>query len=325
VSIERIAITSREQWLSLRMQDITASDVAIVCGEAAYGSQAELYAEKKGLRPPLTDNPVLRRGRWDEPAVFEALAEYKPHWELTRAKIYLRDPELRLGATPDGFALAPEHDGPGIVQAKSVSRFVFRNRWMVDPGEMVDYGEADPPPYYILQTLTEMMLSGANWGVLAVIIKGEFDASFRMFPIDRDPGLEYIIKDSVRIFWNDYLDPCIMPPFDPQRDSELIKLLYRADKGTSIDLTYDNRALELVDDLTELQAARKRITKQETEIKNELQAKLGDNTFGNLRDGRCLSWKTQPRRAYTVPASAPRVLRILKHKPQPQEQSEDVE
>jgi hypothetical protein len=38
-----------------------------------------------------------------------------------------------------------------------------------------------------------------------------------------------------------------------------------------------------------------------------------------------LSWKTQPRRAYTVPASAPRVLRILKHKPQPQEQSEDVE
>jgi hypothetical protein len=177
----------------------------------------------------------------------------------------------------------------------------------------------------VLQTLTEMMLSQAKWGVLAVIVKGEFDAAFRMFPIDRDPTLEALIQDCVRIFWKDYLDPGIMPPFDPLRDAALIKLLYRADKGTSVDLTFDNHALELVDDWIELQASRKRITKLEDQLKTELQAKLGDNTFGILRDGRCLSWKTQPRRAYTVPASAPRVLRLLKHKPQPQEQSEDDE
>jgi predicted phage-related endonuclease len=323
VTIERIAIVSRDQWLALRQQDVTASDVAIVCGEGAYGSLAELYAEKKGLRPPLADNPVLRRGRWDEPAVFEALAEHKPHWELTRAKIYLRDSELRLGATPDGYALAPEHDGPGVVQAKSVSRWIFRNRWMVDPGESVEYGEADPPSYYVLQTLAEMMLSNASWGMLAVIVKGEFDASFRLFPIDRDPSLEHIIRDSVRIFWSEYLDPGIMPPFDPQRDAKLIKLLYHADNGTSIDLATDNRALELVDDLIELQAARKRISKDEDEIKTELQAKLGANTFGILRDGRCLSWKSQNRRSYVVPATTTRTLRILKHKPQ--ELTEDDE
>ena len=71
--IERVEIQDRDQWLAMRRDNVNASEVPIVCGEGAYGSLAELFAEKKGLRPPLVDSGVLRRGRWQEAAVFEAL------------------------------------------------------------------------------------------------------------------------------------------------------------------------------------------------------------------------------------------------------------
>jgi predicted phage-related endonuclease len=309
--IERHPITSREQWLELRRQDVTASDVAIVCGEGAWGSLAQLYADKKGLSPPLTDSGVLKRGRWGEAAVFEALADERPEWELRRAKIYLRDSDLRLGCTPDGFALAPGRDGIGIVQAKTVSRSVFYQKWVQGDDEF-----AIPPRHYMLQTLTEEMLAETTWGVIAVVINGEYDWDFRLFDVERHAEAEARIKTKVVEFWQHYLDPNIMPPFEPQRDAELIKALYPEDTGTTVDLSADNRAAQLVDDLSETQAALKRLGDSEKTIKAELQAKMGENTFGVLADGRCLSWKLMHRRGYTVEPTDYRQFRILKHKPE---------
>jgi predicted phage-related endonuclease len=311
VTVERIAITDRATWLALRSQDITASDVAIVCGEGAYASMAELYADKKGLRPPLVDSGVLRRGRWGEASVFEALLDENPGWEIRRAKIYLRDPELRLGATPDGFAIAPDREGVGVVQAKTVSRYIFRHTWMHDPDDDLKYGDAEIPESYRLQTLTEMMLADAPWGVLPVLINSEFDWQFRLFEVERDQEIEDRIKYNVLKFWHDYLDQDIMPPFDPQRDERLVKLLYPKDLGTTIDLTRDNRALALAEDLVFKQAGRKRLDTEIEAIKVELQGKMADNSFATLADGRRLSWRVQHRKAYTVEASHPRVFRVL--------------
>src|SRR5579859_7575536 len=101
VSIERIPIESREQWLSLRRNDITASDVPAVCGEGLYGSATRVWAEKKGLIPAAEMSDVMKRGIWGEAAVVEALKDERPHWQLRRAKVYVRDAEARLGCTPD--------------------------------------------------------------------------------------------------------------------------------------------------------------------------------------------------------------------------------
>lgn len=311
MTVERINIVDRATWLALRSQDVTASDVAIVCGAGAYGSMAELYAEKKGLRPPLIDSGVLKRGRWGEASVFEALLEENPKWEIRRAKIYLRDPELRLGATPDGFAIDPEREGVGIVQAKTVSRYIFRHRWLYDFDDDVVYGGAEPPESYMLQTLTEAMLAEATWACLAVLINSEYDWQFRLFDVPRDADIEDRIKYNVLRFWNSYLDANIMPPFDPIRDERLLKLLYPEDTGATVDLTRDNRALQLAEDYVLKKAGAKRLTEEIDQIKTELQGKLGDNTYGQLADGRRISWKTQHRKAYAVEASSPRIFRVV--------------
>jgi predicted phage-related endonuclease len=312
--IERHLIESREQWLSLRQHNVNASEVAIVCGEGAYGSLAELYVEKKGMRPPKIDTAVLRRGRWGEAAVFEALAEERPEWEIRRAKIYYADPELRIGATPDGMALAPGRDGHGIIQAKVIARSVFKNRWLDDASDF--YGDAEAPPYYVLQTLTEAMLTGAQWAVIAVLVTSEFDFQLRLFEVERDAFAEQRIIDNVQAFWRDYFDPEIMPPFDPQRDEALIRALYPRDAGTTLDLTQDNRALVVAEELTETRAGLRRLTAAEKALRTEIAGKLGSHTYGLLGDGRCLSFKHQHRRGYTVAPGDSRVLRVLRAKPQ---------
>ena len=118
-----------------------------------------------------------------------------------------------------------------------------------------------------------------------------------MFEVERDQEIEDRIKYNVLKFWHDYLDPNIMPPFDPQRDERLVKLLYPKDTGTTIDLTRDNRALALAEDLVLKQAGRKRLDTEIDGIKTELQGKIGDNSFATLADGRRLSWRASIARA----------------------------
>ena len=83
-----------------------------------------------------------------------------------------------------------------------------------------------------------------------VLINGEFDWSLRLFDIEPDELLEdRIAFKSGRVSEQLYLDPGIMPAFEPQRDSDLVKALFPKDNGAEIDLSGDNRALALVDDL----------------------------------------------------------------------------
>lgn len=323
--IERINITDREAWLSARLHAVNASEVAIVLGEGHFGSLAELYAEKKGLRPPLIDSGILRRGRWGEPAVFEALAEEYPGWEIRRAKIYLVDRERRLGATPDGFAMRPDRPGRGVVQAKVVTRGAFRRRWLSDEDAPIADGDAEVPIYYRLQTLTEMMLAECSWGVVAVVVASEFDMTLRVFEIERDAELEAAILAGVEAFWRDYFDPGVMPAFEPQRDQALIKALYPKDDGTIIDLGTHNRAGELADTLIETRAAVTRLKKTEQTTAAELQGVMAGHTYGRLADGRVISWKQQHRKAYTVAPSDYRVLKVLKQMPSQRDDDDDEE
>lgn len=309
--IERIPITSRAEWLAERNNYVGASEVATVCGESSYGSLAALYAVKRGLQPPPEDNAAMRRGRWGEGAAFEALCEERPEWEVRRAAVHVRDTERLLACTPDGFARRPDRDGVGIVQAKVISRSVFRQRWLDDAGDNVEDGAATPPIAYRLQVITEMMLNQLEWGVLAVLINGEFAWAFRLFDIERDEVLEDRIRFHTSEFLRKHLHPGIMPPFDVVRDEALVRALFPADDGSTIDLSTDNRALAAVEELTEVQAAKRRLEASEKALKVELQGKLGEHTYGRLADGRRIAWRQQHRSGYVVEPKDFRVFKVM--------------
>src|SRR5262252_7354985 len=154
MTIERVPLDDvpREEWLERRRHYINASETPIVVGEAQWGSLANLYAEKKGLRPPSAETPVMKRGRQLEGAAFGILAEERPEWEIYRAKVHVIDKEKRQACTPDGLARAPDRDGIGVVQAKVVARNIFRHKWLENPEDPIEYGQATPPGAYRIQT-----------------------------------------------------------------------------------------------------------------------------------------------------------------------------
>jgi predicted phage-related endonuclease len=165
MAIERRAIVDREQWLAWRWQDVTASQIGALFGVHPYTTKLRLYAEKRGVEFPDEDNKVKRRGRWLEPAVAEAVRELRPDWTIEPARCYLRDPELRLGATPD-FFIHGDPRGLGVLQCKSVAASVFARDWA---------DGKDVPLWITLQTAVEMMLAEAAFGAIAVLLVDPFD------------------------------------------------------------------------------------------------------------------------------------------------------
>ena len=312
---ERIPIISREQWLTLRQSFITASDVPSIC-DVGYRSPLAVYAEKTGLALPPEENDVMRRGRWMEPAVFTALSEEYPTWEIRRAKVFLADKERRLGATPDGVFFDPDRpQSLGLVQTKVVSRPVFHRDWLDDPDNWREDRDAPAhvPTGYQLQTITEAMLAEADRPIVAALVLDTFGAFLRVFDVPRHAPAESTIVERVKEWWL-HVDHGAMPPVDPERDAEIIKTLYPVDDGTEIDLSGDNEILSLVDQRDTTKHVMKADAETVERIDTAIKAKLGAHSYARLSDGRVISWKSQERKAYSVDATSYRVLRVSKPK-----------
>ena len=99
--IETRTIKSREEWLKWRKEDVTASAAAALLGLHPYTTLLQLYMDKTGIVPLEGDSPAMRRGRLLEPLALELIREARPDWEVWKAEDYVRDPQHRLGATPD--------------------------------------------------------------------------------------------------------------------------------------------------------------------------------------------------------------------------------
>jgi predicted phage-related endonuclease len=187
--IERYPVTDRAAWLAMRSQDLTASDIGAALGLDPYKSRLAVYAEKTGLLMPQADNNAMRRGRWLEAAVLSAIREQNPDWEVRPAAIYLRDPEIRLGGTPDALAAT---DKPGItnVQCKVVNRPAFERDWA-----------EGPPMRYMLQTLAEGMLLRADQSLIAALVIDTYTAELELFEVPRHDGAEARLRQVAVDFW----------------------------------------------------------------------------------------------------------------------------
>jgi predicted phage-related endonuclease len=313
--IERIQIDprrDREAWLALRRQDITASDVGSVCGAGLFGgSPVKVWAEKLGHVAPQEMTAAMQRGRWAEAAVFEALEDQHPDWEIRRAKTYYRDPVARLGATPDGAAIIPGIDGVVVIQAKVVIRPAFEAHWRTDPDD--EFSPIIAPLAYQLQTLTEAMLTDSPHAMIVALVIDTFKRwELHCIPIERNPPAEQRIREMVAEFREKYLDTGIQPPVDPERDEAIMKSLWPKDNGIEIDLSGDNEIPMIVADLERARGNKKTWTEAESFCKTLIADKMQDAAIARLADGRRISFKTSDVKAYSVAARSQRVMRILK-------------
>lgn len=298
--IEQHPIVDHEQWLAQRRRDVTASRIGGLYGIHPYVTALRIYAEKRGVEFVEQENAVMRRGRWLEPAVAKAVGEKRPDWTLEAPNVYLRAPELRLGATPD-FYIKDDPRGRGVLQAKTVAPSVYHRDWA---------DGAEVPFWITLQCLTEMMLSDAAFGAVAVLLVDPHFMDVNILEVPRNEIAEAKIIAAVRDFWR-MVDDGREPEPDYGRDTDVIKALApRESPGKSIDLAGNNELPALLDQRAQL---RERIRSDESRceaIETEIKFLLRDSESATGLPGWRISFKTTHYKEYTVTARDRRVLRI---------------
>lgn len=303
--IDRIPVTSRDQWLAERRRDVTASVVAALRNLHPYTSKLRLFKEKTGFDFDTSANVRMRRGLLLESAIAARIGEEHPDWFISPAGVYLRDPAARLGATPD-FWVDTER-GRGVLQTKLVTSAAFKTGWLVD-------GEPQVPAWIMLQTLTEAMLAGVDYGYVGVWIDDPYKDECYLFDVERHAGAEAAIYADVAQFWKD-VAAGNEPDADPKVDAGLVKLLYpQSDPLLHVDLSHDNYLTDALIERARLKADKDLLEARIEEIETELKAKMGAAEIAHF-NGFIVTNKTIDREGFEVRPTRYRKLNVKDLRP----------
>jgi predicted phage-related endonuclease len=307
MAVERRPITDREQWLAWRKQVVTASQVGWLFDLHPEGSPLKLYSEKTGVEFDSKDNKFMRRGRWFESAVGDAVRELRPDWRIESNKdphtglpiAFYADTEAGIGATPD-FFIADDPRGLGVLQAKTVTPSIFAKEW--DAGRAV-------PEWITLQCAVEIMMTDAAFGAIAALTI-EPAAECEIIPVERNRDAEASIRARIAQFWQDVAKGRDPDP-NPHKDAAVVRAMYpRSREGSICDLTGNNRISEMLARRADLNARIKRDEALVESIETEIKFAMGEAEQVTGLPEWHITYRTVDRKAYSVPAGKIRPLRI---------------
>jgi hypothetical protein len=183
-------ITDRESWLALRSRDLTASRIAALFGKHPFLSREQLAAQLRGGARHF-DNVHMRAGRILEPGVAVAIGEARPDWKIVKATAYYQLPDRRLGCTPDYFV-----GDDGLIQIGTISAAEWRGK---------------PPLYKVVQTLTELIVTGRPRGYLAIMVRSLPELPLHLFEVPRRPEAEHVILSAAAAWWRAWAEGSVAP------------------------------------------------------------------------------------------------------------------
>lgn len=233
MTVQIIYPADRGAWLAARNLDITASTASALLGVSPWVSAYQLWAEKTGRLSEQSVTDAMQRGLDFEEVVVKRLRRERPDWEIEyRAdNTYFRDPNARIGATPDTFATRPDRYGQGTVQLKTKSSHSFRREWIDH-----DTGEVIVPVDTAIQTIIEAHLTGSVWAAVAVLVVDPYD--FHVLDVPLHARIYQRIKAKVAEFWA-LVDSGKEPDPDWSRDGAAVLDVYRESQPERRDLTGD--------------------------------------------------------------------------------------
>ena len=297
--IERLKITSTEEWLAWRERDVTASVAAALFGAHQFETIYGLHARVTGSMPQKPDSTAMLRGREMQSVVGKQVAREHPNWRIRECRHYYRDPVARLGATPDFFIRTAEGKR-GVLQAKTTNPQAFRRSW----------SDTTVPGWILIQTLVEMMLTRSSFGVIAALEVGDYKFQLHEYEVPRHAGAEKRIRDAVAAFWLS-VNAGEIPKPDYTRDGALIAALNaNAVPDKEIDLRTDNRMPELLKELDGLKLLQSDLEEKRRSVESEIKAKIGDAEIA-LVNGWRVTLKQINKKAYLVKETSYRQLRVV--------------
>lgn len=265
---EIIRPRDREEWLDLRVKDVTSTEVGALFGLSPYMTAFELWHRKKsGTYLKLEENERMKWGTRLQDSIAAGIAEDQG-WIVRRMDEYVRDPVLRIGSSFDfEVALPPDGKVGGLLEIKNVDALVFRDGWIVE-GENVE-----APPHIELQVQHQLLVSGYRRAHIGALIGGN-----KVILIEReaDPKIALSIIDKVTQFWKSIEDN-IAPEAVFERDAKFIAKLYNfADPGKIFDARGDELMSVRAQDYKRMGEEIKALDLKREEIKAQVLMEIGD-------------------------------------------------
>lgn len=275
--IEIIHPKDEDEWLKLRTKDITSSEVAALFGMSSYITEFELYHRKKQGKVVIQEEEQWTKwGKRLQDSIAAGVAEDQG-WKIRKMTEYIRDPELRMGASfdfeingkiVDERIVGGEQSTTGLLEIKNVFGMIFKDQWLED-----DEGNLEAPPHIELQVQHQLAVSGRPFAYIAALVGGN-----QIELIKREPVPEIIaeMKRRIKNFW-DNVDSGTPPVIDLNRDADFISSMYGyAEPGK----VYDARGVEVFKELCvkhkEMGDAIKELEASRQAIKTRLLMEVGD-------------------------------------------------
>lgn len=183
------------QWHDLRLDGVGGSDVAGIMGLSSWASPISIWCEKTGRTEPtdLSGVEVVEWGTRLEPVVRERFKEAHPELRVIHPDVTL----VSVGrpwahANLDGLIRDPDR-GWGVLEVKTAQR---------DKGWYDEDGNETIPLHYQAQVIHYMTVTGYDYAMFAVLIRGSRYVERVFVPDDED---RQRVIDAVDEFWNDYV------------------------------------------------------------------------------------------------------------------------
>ncbi|MER9961681.1 YqaJ viral recombinase family protein [Mesorhizobium sp. M0045] len=311
MTVQILYPSDREQWLKFRQQDVTASVAAAVLGAHPYTTPYGLWAEKTGrVSGDVDETEAMERGNLLEPVAVAMVNKREPDWRVFYAndRAYYRDPDLRIGATPDAFVEIPGRPGRGNMQIKTASEAAFRDFWQDS-----DTGDIVPPTWIAVQAITEAKLTGCDYAIVAVVVV-TWRGNLRLHLVDipLHEKLWRRLTVAVDHFWS-IVEDGSEPDIDWKRDGAAVLEVYSNSFLDRRDLSAERDLDVLVGKYKSLKEAEAQAKREADVLKPQIIYALGNSEAG-FTAGWEITARTQDRAAYEVRASTMRPLRIKPRK-----------
>ena len=268
---------NRLDWLAMRRTGLGGSDVSALVGLSRYTSPYELWEDKTGRSPLVSEalSEAAEMGILLEPVVRDRFA--RVHGVEVRQAGMLRSSQWPwMLANPDGVC----SDGYGY-EGKTCSLWLAHEWGGGDEPLVPDHAE--------LQAQWGMAVTGLSGWWVAVLIGGQRNA-YRL--VERD---EQIIADLVSIsarFWHDHVLADVEPPVDgsPAVTALLTERYRVATPGASVEITAEERDA-LVVEREKARDAEKAAKADHEALKNRVRALLGDAEELTCSGRTVFTWK----------------------------------
>lgn len=227
---------NKSEWLAMRAQDITSTEISALFGLSPYKTSFELWHEKaSGNFDEFEPNERMKWGTRLQDTVARGIAEDNG-WTVRAKNVYQRVADLRIGSSFD-FEIVSHENGPGLLEIKCVDFLAFRDNWSEEDGVI------EAPAHIELQLQHQMLVSGRSWGVIAALVAGN---EVKLVQRKADPEIHEQIMAAAQAFW-DSIAANQAPAPDYARDAKVISRLHQAvSEGTVLDATQDTAIDELV-------------------------------------------------------------------------------